>query len=192
MVALASHQTAKKWTTETTISAAREKMHCRRGSHQPAQITSIECVVCKVWIAPLAILTLWSVGHHLAALTRLRQLLERKSFSPSVARAPALSVLVNSPYYHTHTRPKRRRRRRRFQKVKKPCVHMWASACWYVSVLSVNVYVFYTVLSIVSLCPTWSDAFSVGIRGQVCFSWNSPCSKSSLDSSVSLKNGCQS
>jgi len=126
MVALASHQTAKKWTTETTISAAREKMHCRRGSHQPAQITSIECVVCKVWIAPLAILTLWSVGHHLAALTRLRQLLERKSFSPSVARAPALSVLVNSPYYHTHTRPKRRRRRRRFQKVKK-------TVCAYVS-----------------------------------------------------------
>jgi hypothetical protein len=43
------------------------------------------------------------VGHHLAALTRLRQLLERKSFSPSVARAPALSVLVNSPHHHHHT-----------------------------------------------------------------------------------------
>jgi hypothetical protein len=69
------------------------------------------------------------VGHHLAALTRLRQLLKRKSFSPSVARATALSVLVNSPHHHTHTQdPKRgvveEEDEEEDFKSKKPCVYM--------------------------------------------------------------------
>jgi hypothetical protein len=200
MVALASHSDTKKyWNWNDNFCGKRKRCIAVEASHQP-KLRRLSVLSVKF---ESRLLQFWHSagrwGTPPCGLTRLRQLLERKSFFPKRrrARSGSLSVreLSSPPPPHTHKTQKEEKKKtnKKISKSKKPCVHMWASACWCVClVLSVNVYVFYTVLSIVSLCPTWSDAFSVGIRGQVCFSWNSSCSKSSLDSSVSLKNGCQS
>lgn len=115
-----------------------KKMHCRRGK-SPAQITSIECVVCKVWIAPLAILTLcWSVGHTTLRADSLTSVVGKKKLFPQASsRAFRLSLcswtLLTTTTTHTHKTQKEEKKKKTNKKIsksKKPCVHMWASACW--------------------------------------------------------------
>lgn len=122
MVALASHSDTKKyWNWNDNFCGKRKRCIAVEASQQP-KLRRLSVLSCKVWIAPLAILTLWSVGHTTLRADSLTSVVGKKKLFPQASsRAFRLSLcswtLLTTT---THTRPKRRRRRRRrrFQKVK--------------------------------------------------------------------------